>query len=63
MSSKHGLIRPAFEKLGITGVGWHTAGTLMAELGEDQLTIRRLLAARKSQRNQQVFASGFGNQA
>ncbi len=33
----------AFEKVGITGVGWqtfrHTAGTVLAELGEHQLTI------------------------
>ena len=40
-------IRPAFEKIGITGVGWHTfrhtAGTLLAELGEHQLTIRDYL--------------------
>ncbi len=40
-------IRPAFEKLGIPGVGWHTfrhtVGTLLAELGEHQLTIRDYL--------------------
>jgi integrase len=40
-------IRPAFEKLGIMGVGWHTfrhtVGTLLAELGEHQLTIRDYL--------------------
>ncbi|MGA8620899.1 MAG: site-specific integrase [Candidatus Sulfotelmatobacter sp.] len=40
-------IRPAFEKLGITGVGWHTfrhtVGTVLAELGEHQLTIRDYL--------------------
>jgi integrase len=40
-------IRPAFEKLGINGVGWHTfrhtAGTVLAELGEHQLTIRDYL--------------------
>jgi integrase len=40
-------IRPAFEKLGISGVGWHTfrrtVGTLLAELGEHQLTIRDYL--------------------
>ena len=40
-------IRPAFEKIGITGVGWHTfrhtAGTVLAELGEHQLTIRDYL--------------------
>ena len=40
-------IRPAFEKVGITGVGWHTfrhtVGTLLAELGEHQLTIRDYL--------------------
>ena len=40
-------IRPAFEKLGINGVGWHTfrhtVGTLLAEMGEHQLTIRDYL--------------------
>ena len=40
-------IRPAFEKLGISGVGWHTfrhtVGTLLAELGEHQLTTRDYL--------------------
>jgi len=40
-------IRQAFEKVGITGVGWHmfrhTAGTVLAELGEQQLTIRDYL--------------------
>jgi integrase len=40
-------IRPAFERVGITGVGWHTfrhtAGTVLAELGEHQLTIRDYL--------------------
>jgi len=40
-------IRPAFEKLGIYGVGWHTfrhtVGTLLAEMGEHQLTIRDYL--------------------
>jgi hypothetical protein len=40
-------IRPAFEKLGIRGIGWHTfchtVGTLLAEMGEHQLTIRDYL--------------------
>lgn len=40
-------IRPVFEKLGISGIGWHTfrhtAGTLLAEMGEHQLTIRDYL--------------------
>ena len=40
-------IHPAFEKLGIYGVGWHTfrhtVGTLLAEMGEHQLTIRDYL--------------------
>ena len=64
-------IRPAFEKVGITGVGWHTfrhtAGTVLAELGEHQLTIRDYLrhsnlsvtnkylqAASKTKRNAQA---------
>jgi integrase len=37
-------IRPAFDKVGITSVGWHTfrhtVGTMLAEMGEHQLTIR-----------------------
>ncbi len=40
-------IQPAFEKLGILGVGWHTfrhtVGTMLAEMGEHQLTIRDYL--------------------
>jgi integrase len=40
-------IRPTFEAIGISGVGWHTfrhtAGTLLAEMGEHQLTIRDYL--------------------
>jgi integrase len=37
-------IQPAFRRIGITGVGWHTFrhsfGTMLAEMGEHQLTIR-----------------------
>ena len=40
-------IQPAFAKLGIVGVGWHTfrhtVGTMLAEMGEHQLTIRDYL--------------------
>jgi integrase len=40
-------IQPVFVKLGITGVGWHTfrhtVGTMLAEMGEHQLTIRDYL--------------------
>jgi integrase len=40
-------IKPAFASLGISGVGWHTfrhtVGTLLAEMGEHQLTIRDYL--------------------
>src|SRR5882724_1591822 len=40
-------IKPAFAKLGIAGVGWHTfrhtVGTLLADMGEHQLTIRDYL--------------------
>ena len=40
-------IQPAFAKIGITGVGWHTfrhtVGSLLAEMGEHQLTIRDYL--------------------
>lgn len=40
-------IKPAFAKLRIVGVGWHTfrhtVGTMLAEMGEHQLTIRDYL--------------------
>jgi len=40
-------IQPAFAVIGITGVGWHTfrhtVGSMLAELGEHQLTIRDYL--------------------
>lgn len=40
-------IQPTFAKLGIAGVGWHTfrhtVGTMLAEMGEHQLTIRDYL--------------------
>jgi integrase len=40
-------VQPAFKKIGITGVGWHTfrhtVGTMLAEMGEHQLTIRDYL--------------------
>ena len=40
-------IQPAFAAIGITGVGWHTfrhtVGTMLAEMGEHQLTIRDYL--------------------
>ncbi len=40
-------IRPAFKRIGITGVGWHTfrhtVGTMLAEMGQHQLTIRDYL--------------------
>ena len=40
-------IQPAFQKIGITGVGWHSfrhfVGTMLAEMGEHQLTIRDYL--------------------
>lgn len=40
-------IKPAFAKLGIVGVGWHTfrhtVGSLLADMGEHQLTIRDYL--------------------
>jgi len=40
-------IRPAFAKFGIQGVGWHTfrhtVGSMLAEMGEHQLTIRDYL--------------------
>ncbi|HEY6253138.1 MAG TPA: site-specific integrase [Candidatus Angelobacter sp.] len=40
-------IKPAFAKVGIVGVGWHTfrhtVGTMLADMGEHQLTIRDYL--------------------
>jgi integrase len=40
-------IQPAFRRIGMTGVGWHTfrhsVGTMLAEMGEHQLTIRDYL--------------------
>src|SRR6266852_3807625 len=40
-------VQPAFAKVGIIGVGWHTfrhtVGTMLAEMGEHQLTIRDYL--------------------
>ena len=40
-------IQPAFERIGIHGVGWHTfrhtVGTMLAEMGQHQLTIRDYL--------------------
>jgi integrase len=40
-------IKPAFVKVGITGVGWHTfrhsVGSILADMGEHQLTIRDYL--------------------
>jgi integrase len=40
-------VQPAFKRSGIAGVGWHTfrhtVGTMLAEMGEHQLTIRDYL--------------------
>jgi integrase len=40
-------IQPAFAKVGVIGVGWHTfrhtVGIMLAEMGEHQLTIRDYL--------------------
>jgi len=40
-------IQPAFRRIGINGVGWHTfrhtVGTMLAEMGQHQLTIRDYL--------------------
>ncbi len=40
-------IQPAFRRIGITGVGWHTfrhtVGSMFAEMGEHQLMIRDYL--------------------
>jgi hypothetical protein len=51
-------IQPAFKRIGITGVGWHTfrhtVGTMLTEMGEHQLMIRDYLASQRSARDQQV---------
>jgi integrase len=56
-------IRPTFDKLGITEVGWHTfrhtVGTVLAEFGRASVDDPRLLASLESQRDQQVFTSGI----
>jgi hypothetical protein len=40
-------IQPAFRRIGMTSVGWHafrhSVGTMLAEMGEHQLTIRDCL--------------------
>jgi integrase len=40
-------VKPAFDRIGITGMGWHTfrhtVGTMLAEMGEHQLTVRDYL--------------------
>jgi hypothetical protein len=45
-------VQPAFKRIGITGVGWHTfrhtVGTMLAEMGEHQLTMRDYLRHRTS---------------
>ena len=55
-------IRPAFVKAGISRVGWHTfrhtVGTMLAEMGEHQLTIRDYLRHSNLQRHEQVLAGG-----
>jgi hypothetical protein len=57
-------IQPAFKKIGIKGVGWHTfrhtVGAMLAEMGEHQLMIR-VLAPRESACDQQV-SSGDDNE-
>ncbi len=41
------MIKPAFAKIGIAGVGWHTfrhsVGSMLADMGEHQLTIHDYL--------------------
>jgi hypothetical protein len=51
-------IQPAFRWIGITGVGWHTfrhsVGTMLAEMGEHQVTIRDYFAAQQPSCHEQV---------
>ena len=60
-------IQPAFRRVGITGVGWHTfrhsVGTMLAEMGEHQFTIRDLPAARQPSCHEQVPAGDIEDQA
>lgn len=61
-----GLCFPAFKRIGITGVGWHTfrhsVGTMTAEIGEHQLPIRDSLAAQQPSCHEQVPAGNLEDQ-
>jgi len=59
-------IQPAFKSVGICGVGWHTfrhtVGTVLAEMGEHQLTIRDYLP-QQSSCHQQIPAGDIEDEA
>jgi len=58
-------IQPAFKRIGITGVGWHTfrhtVGTMLAEMGAP-IDDPRLLASQRFARDQQVSPGNDKNQ-
>src|ERR1700704_1942947 len=59
-------IQPAFRRIGITGVGWHTfrhsVGTMLAEMGEHPAHNPRLLAAQQPSCHEQVPAGNIEDQ-
>ena len=59
-------IQPAFKRIGISGVGWHTfrhtVGTMLAEMGEHHYD-PRLLAAQQPPCHEQVPAGDIEDQA
>ena len=60
-------IQPAFNSIGILGVGWHTfrhtVGAMLAEMGEHQLTIRDYLEAQQPSCHQQILTSDVKEKA
>ncbi len=60
-------IKPAFVKLGISGVGWHTfrhsVGSILAGMGEHQLTIHDYLRHSHLNVTNQILAGDFEHQA
>jgi len=59
--------QPAFQKIGINGVGWHTfrhtVGTMLADMGEHQLTIRDYLRTCQPSRHEQIPAGDVEDEA
>ncbi len=61
------LIQPELQKIGINGVGWptfrHTVGTMLADMGEHQLTIRDYLRTCQPSRHEQIPAGDVEDEA